>query len=181
MLRDDIPTPEEALTWIQKTRDLIAAAAERRELSPRDFAATLVFAVTDGLKSLFVHVGDGGMAIRDEESGSWICPTWPNQGEYASTTFFVTDDTFPPVRICLIQNTISALAVFSDGIERLALNFAEEKAHEPFFDAMISPLDSAKVDGKIRDLCESLSQFLDSDRVNDRTDDDKTLVLATRK
>ena len=176
-----IPTPEDALSWVDDTRSVILDCAERRDLIPRDFAATLVLAISDGANSLFVHIGDGGIVIRETETQSWICPTWPNQGEYASSTFFLTDDEPPPIRICMIEMPIDALAVFTDGIERLALDFSERQPHRPFFDAMIQPVTGADGFGRNKLLSSGLQRFLDSDRVNERTDDDKTLVLAARR
>jgi hypothetical protein len=59
----------------------------------------------------------------------------------------------------------------------LALSYASKSAHQPFFARMFAAL--RKV-GDREDLVVPLRQFLDSPAVNDRTDDDKTLVLATR-
>lgn len=177
----DLPTAEVVLDWIDAVRDLISTVAGRRDLKPRDFATTLVFAVSNGPQSIFAHIGDGGIVARESESGTWFCPTWPNQGEYASSTYFLTDETPPPVRICSLDWPIDAFAVFSDGIERLALNFAEQRPHEPFFGGMIKPVELADGPGKNRRLSDGLAVFLNSERVNERTDDDKTLVLAARK
>lgn len=177
----DIPPAGLILDWVDLVRDRINAIAERRDLLARDFAATMVFVVSDGSSSLFAHIGDGGTAIQEAATQKWITPTWPNQGEYASTTFFITDDAAPPIRICQTEFDISAVAIFSDGLERLALNFSEQEPHEPFFDAMIRPLEKSDSIGRDRRLCDDLLRFLDSDRVNKRTDDDKTLVLAARK
>lgn len=177
-----LPTPDEVISWIDVARSTIALCASRRDLASRDFASTLVLAISDGEESLFLHVGDGGIAARSADSGSWICPTWPNQGEYASTTFFVTDDPSPSIRVCRIALLIDALAVFSDGIERLALDFSTCRPHAPFFDAMIQPIDSIDGQhGRSRALSSGLCRFLESSRVNERTDDDKTLVLAARR
>jgi hypothetical protein len=42
-----------------------------------------------------IHVGDGACAVRLNNARSWLVPSWPAQGEYASTTYFVTDDPKP--------------------------------------------------------------------------------------
>ena len=49
-----------------------------------------------------------------------------------------------------------------------------------FFEMMFSPLRSVEA-GYSETLSTSLSAFLDSSQVNNRTDDDKTLVLVTRQ
>ena len=73
-----------------------------------------------------------------------------------------------------------SLAVFTDGIERLVLDFADLTPHEPFFSSMIIPVERSEKGGRLSGLSQSLHAFLDSDKVNDRTDDDKTLILAAR-
>ncbi|MEX0611687.1 MAG: hypothetical protein WD229_06175, partial [Pirellulales bacterium] len=63
------------------------------------------------------------------------------------------------------------------GLERLALRFDSHTAHEPFFAPLFRVLQSANdLDG----LNEGLRQFLASDSVQARSDDDKTLILASR-
>ena len=70
-----------------------------------------------------------------------------------------------------------SLALLSDGLQMLALNYGTKAAHQPFFAPMFASLRKAD---DAQELLVPLKQFLDSKAVNDRTDDDKTLVLATR-
>ena len=127
----------------------------------------------------FIHVGDGSAVYRLDGVADWIVASWPEQGEYAATTYFVTDDPEPRLRFCSAQGPIAELALFSDGIERLALDFSTETAFAPFFDRMFFPL-SGKSVGRDRQLSRHLKEYLDSPSVCDKTDDDKTLVLAKR-
>jgi hypothetical protein len=175
--------PDEAALagWVSAAREKVLAAASARGLSPRAFSATLVMAVSDGAETLTAHVGDGAAIARDAGEGTWTALTWPEQGRYASSTYFVTDDTTTHTRISRHRRSISALAVLSDGLERLALDFRSEKPHGPFFEGMIAPVDGSSAAGRNRELSRRLSSFLDSHPVNSRTDDDKTLILATRR
>jgi hypothetical protein len=75
---------------------------------------------------------------------------------------------------------IESFSSFSDGIENLVLHYATKAVHDPFFNAMISPVKEGQLEGIDDALSESLSQYLSSERVCGRTDDDKSLVLATR-
>src|ERR1051325_2519524 len=52
-----LPAQENIEEWIDSTRDLIAAVATRRQLTWRDFAATLVCLVSDGERTVIAHVG----------------------------------------------------------------------------------------------------------------------------
>ncbi|MGH9521872.1 MAG: PP2C family serine/threonine-protein phosphatase, partial [Terriglobales bacterium] len=119
---DMLPTDELLIQWLAEARELVSAAACRRNLELRDFAATLVFLISIGHESVVLHVGDGCAVLRDQETKEWIAPSWPFHGEYASTTSFITDDPPPNVVIVRHPRPISAISVFSDGIERLALD-----------------------------------------------------------
>lgn len=175
--------PDDEALWrsLDQARDRIGEAARSRGLTPRDFAATLVLAVTDGTSTLVAHVGDGSAVARHVDDGAWRAMSWPAQGEYASTTFFVTDDPEPRLRIARSDLPVDGLAVFTDGIERLALNYAAVEAHQPFFRGMIVPLADGGVIGRDGDLSGKLALYLDSPAVCSRTDDDKTLILAVRR
>ncbi|MDX5983230.1 PP2C family serine/threonine-protein phosphatase [Sphingomonas echinoides] len=176
-----LPGADELWLWIDEGRDRIGAAASTRGLMPRDFAATMVLIVTTGDETLVAHVGDGSAVARDVDSGRWSALSWPAQGEYASTTFFVTDDPAPRMRVIRSELPIDAVAVFTDGIERLALDYADLDAHQPFFRGMIAPLEEVSAPGLDRDLSVKLGAYLDAPAVCDRTDDDKTLILAFRR
>lgn len=178
---DVLPGALDIEQFLDSARDRIFLAAEKRGLLPRDFAATLVLLITNGVNTLFAHVGDGCAVVFDVDCDSWIAPSWPDHGEYASTTFFVTDEPRPKLRIDSLSRRISTVVVFSDGIERLALDFSTNTPHKKFFDAISNPIQKSEVCGKDRDLCIKLKSFLNSDNVNSRTDDDKTLVIAALK
>jgi hypothetical protein len=178
---DTLPTDELLEGWLDDVRQLIGGVAARRNLAPRDFAATLILLISSGLESVVLHIGDGCAVLKDEESNSWIAPSWPYHGEYASTTAFVTDEPQPNGCIVRYLKPISAVSVFSDGLERLALDLTARQPFAPFFDSVIAPVVSSALLGKDGELSGKLDSFLGSDGVNSRSDDDKTLVLAVRR
>jgi hypothetical protein len=181
MVSADLPTDEQIETWIDTARDLIFNVAQRRGLVPRDFAATLVFAISDGINVIIGHVGDGCIVIKDDELNKWLAPSWPDHGEYASTTTFVTDEPAPKLSLVRHKGAVSALVLFTDGLERLALDFLSKQPHEKFFEGICRPLFSNTIIGFNRALTEELKRYLNSDPINARTDDDKTLVIAVLK
>jgi hypothetical protein len=77
----------------------------------------------------------------------------------------------------IFSNRADKIAVFSDGLQRLALNMAANTAHDPFFTPFFTVL-SAATAAQEELLQTELAQFLQSPAVNERTDDDKSLVLA---
>ena len=59
----------------------------------------------------------------------------------------------------------------------LALDFGQARVHDRFFAPLFRTVRNGPDEETLR---ASLLEFMDSKRVNDRTDDDKTLLLATR-
>jgi hypothetical protein len=165
--------------WIDEVRDRIAVVARQRQLALRDFATTVVMAVSNAKETVTLHIGDGAVVCRSARDMTWEALSWPEHGEYASTTFFLTDDSSPRVRISRRQSAIDRLALFTDGIERLALNFADNTPHAPFFSAMSGPVAQSARRGFDPELSAFLGAYLSSDAINARTDDDKTLILAS--
>ena len=95
-------------------------------------------------------------------------------------TYFVTEeDALDHLHVCVTTARIDEIAMFSDGIQRLALLFEQRTAHHPFFESMFKVLRSSNV-ADCGKLDQQLAGFLNSQAINKRTDDDKTLVMATR-
>lgn len=179
--KSDLPTNELLESWLEEVREVINDVALRRNLTVRDFAATLILFISSGLETVVMHVGDGCAVVKDDDTNTWVAPSWPFHGEYASTTAFVTDEPRPKSSIVRHIGPISAVSVFSDGLERLALDLKARQPFAPFFDNVIAPVASSSSIGKDLELSYKLESFLDSDSVTSRSDDDKTLVLAVRR
>lgn len=175
---DAMPDDTEIWSWVDSVRDSMEQAAKNRKVIRKSFACTLVLLIAQGDENTIVHVGDGAIVARNK-SDKWAALTWPENGEYASSTYFITDDPEPRLRIIKRNEPFTAYAVFSDGIEDLALDHKTQSAHTPFFTSMIRPLDNLSGEGQDRDLSTALAAFLDSDRVCEKTDDDKSLILLS--
>jgi Protein phosphatase 2C len=171
---------QDIFEWLDEVRDRIAHWAERYEASPRDFACTLVAALIGQTETLVIHVGDGAIVLRGHDDNNWHVPSWPANGEYAGTTYFVTDDPAPTPNIVRIEGKVVEAVAFTDGLERLALSFENKLPFEPFFEQMLGPLRANKIPARNRKLSTFLQEFIESEPVNERTDDDKTLILARR-
>lgn len=177
----ELPTDEAVRGWMLDARERIFQAAEKREVKPREFASTIVFVLSTGQDTLVAHVGDGATVFKPADADEWRVGSWPSHGEYASTTFFLTDEPEPLIKFSRFTDSISALALFSDGMENLALELSERLPHQRFFESIIRPLQSSQSSGRDVNLSGGLARFLDSEKVNERTDDDKTLILAVRR
>lgn len=165
-------------SWVTEARDHVARAASKRDLTARDFATTMICVISDGSETLVAHVGDGAVVVRDAGDKAWHVIAWPSHGEYASTTYFVTDEPQPKLILYRRSGLISALVAFTDGLERLALDFGTGQAHAPFFQGILGPVAGSETVCRDHKLCAALARYLESDAVNARTDDDKTLLVA---
>lgn len=172
-----LPSDEHIRCWLDGLRDRLSFAATKRDLTRRQFAATLVMLVVHGGDILALHVGDSALVGR--KSGGWEAVCWPENGEFASTTYFVTDEPDIRLHIHRMPFEYDAFALFSDGLESVALEQSTSMPYPRFFDPMIRPVDAASHAGRLRDLSDALGRYLDSDRLCDRTDDDKTLILVS--
>jgi hypothetical protein len=123
----------------------------------------------------FAQIGDGAIVV---DKGDGFRPVfWPQAGEFAGTTNFITLEEFESLAETRIDDEpVTAVALFTDGLERLVLDFRTRTAHDQLFQQLVARLNFT--DDKTLEL--QLSAWLDSPSVNDRTDDDKTMLLATR-
>lgn len=165
--------------WIHAVRSRICEEAEANALKARDYHCTLLGAVVGPKEAVFFQIGDGAIVASSGSAQGVIF--WPESGRYANETYFVTGgDALEHLQVVVTTARIDELALFSDGLQRLALSFEQHIPHVPFFAPMLTVLrkqDAAACGA----LDEQLSHFLGSPQVNERTDDDKTLVLASRR
>jgi hypothetical protein len=175
-----LPTEQAFNSSLDQTRDAIYFASRKRGLTLRDFAATLIAVISDGYTTVVFHIGDGGATLRNATAGEWINLSWPTHGEYASSTNFLTDEPAVKYFYDSYLGEVDAIAIFTDGLERLALDFKTQRPHAGFFDAFCMPLKKTSGFGRNAILSGKLYDFLGSPAINSRTDDDKTLVVAIR-
>lgn len=167
-----------AVDLVVAVRSRIYEAAESQGLTARDFACTFLGVISSKLGTVVLQVGDGGVVV-DVGAGLEV-PVVPMAGEYANMTHFITDEDAVKVLVTrLFPEMASRVAVFSDGLQRLALNMATNTPHEPFFAPFFKVLAGAS-EAQEDELQSALVRFLASPAVNERTDDDKTLALAVR-
>lgn len=173
--------------WITYFQQKVAETARADEKSARDYASTLVAAVIGETSAVFYQIGDGGIVVSD--SGlpeSYRFAVAPAESDYVNMTDFVTDEmASEQLRFNLVEETIEDLILFSDGIFPVAVDYQTNQPHEPFLIPMIAPLrnlnsSSTNGNGAGNDLNEKLEKFLASPKLNEKTDDDKTIILASR-
>jgi hypothetical protein len=107
---------------------------------------------------------------------------WPQHGEFANTTNFVVSvNALQVLEFELAPRRVDEIALFTDGLENLVLHHSTKTVHDPFFNALLKPIRRSTSAGYDEDLSEKLKLYLDSPAFCERTDDDKTLLIASRK
>lgn len=165
--------------WISFFQKKIAEIAEKEKKTIRDFASTLVGAIVGAENSAFFQIGDGGIVFSTSgEAKSYKFAIAPEESEYVNITEFLTDENaVEKLRFAVINERIEDLILFSDGIFAVAVDYQTSQPHEPFLMPMIAPLRN----GSVNNLNEKLVNFLSSPKMNEKTDDDKTIILASRQ
>lgn len=181
--------PADSKLW----RDLFAAAygaarARLEQLSTsaglpdRAFATTLLCAALSDQGLAVAQLGDGIAAAFSptadpQLSGDWFLAAEPQRGEYANETYFLSQsDALQNLEVRVYSEPVRALALMTDGLLRLVLG-GDHRPHVPFFQPLLTF--GVEVDDEAHGSG-LLADFLASERVCARTDDDKTVVLALR-
>ena len=170
---------------VHSARKELEAEARRQVKSLRDFATTLIVAICAPEITGAAQIGDGAMVTSDkrmpqnDEDGGYALFSAPQRGEYANTTNFITSDNWQDSLDIRTQRIgVSYLAMFTDGIQSLALSAASGNApHAPFFDPLFIWAEKQEDTDAAGN---GLTAFLSSSRVTARADDDLTLLLAVR-
>lgn len=172
-----LPDNETIEFWIDDIRDQVHFIAKERNSTFRQFAATLTALIASSNEILALNIGDSAIVGRHENDWSIIC--LPENGEYASSTYFFTDDPSPRLKIFRESNRYDAFALFSDGVGDLAILHSKQEACAGFLNPMIYPVDNSYERGRLNLLSVKLKEYLASPIVCEKTDDDKTIILLS--
>lgn len=169
-----------AREWISNVASTLVLTAEEAGVALEEYASTLLAAFVGNDWCAFLQVGDGAIVASTPEGG-WSLISWPQHGEFANSTTFLTSKGAAARAFFEMRHVrIDDLTMFSDGLENLVLDKAMRRAHGPFFDMKIAPVRRSGAAGTDPRLSAELHAYLTSPRVCVRTDDDKTLILASR-
>ena len=166
---------DQAIVWLKSVRDEIDKTATASKAKPGDYAATLLLCILEGNAGYFWQIGDGAWVVETDKCVE--VAMWPMNGQYINETFFVTSENAPFEWVHAFFPDVRCVLGFSDGIEHLCLDFAAKKPHAPFVGKMFGYLKSSPPKDA---TAQQVSNLLRSEFLNERTDDDKTLVVAWR-
>lgn len=161
---------------LEATKTTVEAEAIACGVEARDLATTLIIVVATPKLVATAQVGDGAAVVGDME-GNLIALTAPQYGEYINeTTFIISPDALETAQVSVWHGGAASIALFSDGLQMLALKAATGTPHRPFFSPLFKFMADITNETEAKD---QLVAFLRSDQITNRADDDLTLLLAT--
>ncbi len=179
---EQLPTAQEAWQPLmqgvaQHIHNTLEAHAITQQKEARDFACTLLVAVLAPSHSALLQVGDGAIIGMSNETMTRL--TQAVYGDYASETVFITSQDYLDYCSCtvILSETITGLALLTDGLEPVAMDLRTNQPFSPFFTPLFRFASIEQEDNKKSQI---LASFLMSERLAQRTHDDMTLVLAVR-
>jgi serine/threonine protein phosphatase PrpC len=141
------------------------------EFNLEDYATTLLVALATPGWTAVAQVGDG--LIVAEFDSSVRALTRPDHGEYLNETHFLTSSHYEDYLHVVVEPIgFSSLVLLSDGLEPIATDLATGEPFPPFFHPLVAFARSRPANE------DQLVALLSSPRVCQRTDDDKTIVIA---
>ncbi len=159
----------------------LAFKAAEANVSINEYSCTVLGCYLTTSQAAFFHIGDGAI-IRNDGTDFYNAIWWPFNGEYQNITSFIVDSaTLNNLNITIINEQINEVAIITDGLQLIALNMEAMNVHQPFFNDLFGSLRLADNNEKVNILNVKLEAYLNSERINERCDDDKTLFMATRK
>jgi hypothetical protein len=174
--------PEDLRGWYLAVLEHLKNVAEREAVALGELACTLLLGIIWRDGAVFGQVGDGAWVV--DKAGELTTGTWPETGEYANVTVFLTtkdalhvseQGEMEHLQYKRLEGPITAVAGFTDGIQMLALDYAAKVPFARFFNAMFGSMRACKDE---TELVAPLHQMLASEVITSRTDDDKSLILA---
>lgn len=163
---------------VQRVIDALHERATEAGATLRDYACTLLAAVVTDTQAYCWQRGDG--AILREIAGQYVPVFAPDRGQYVNETGFITDPgAAEAVRFLHLEERLARLAVLTDGLEPVTIIANTGLGFERFFAPLLARLEQG-APGFQDEMAQNLAGLLDDERVNSKTGDDKTLLLAAR-
>ena len=156
--------------------------ANDQQAELREFSCTLLGVIATPSRTFYFQIGDGAIVVPSYDAGAyewgaydWVF--WPQHGEYVNETNFVTARDAKKVFEFREGPAVNEVAIFSDGIERLVLHDETRTVFAPALRPIFEWLHTIDSD---EEGSQALRVHLDSEQINNRTDDDKSLLMAVR-
>ncbi len=177
--RQKISSKKSAEIWkelVEILREILFYYADYKNISFKDLSSTLLAGVVCSNWCVVFSIGDCYLIVKQKNSGEYTLLLPPCKFEYANQTLFVTSkNVIKYMQHGVFDMNYDFIAAGTDWLENCALN--NKKPYKNFFDPMYNFL-SAQSEVKSEHIHSYIEFLLNSDFINKRTDDDKTLLLC---
>ena len=166
-----LPDEADLRRILKRVRLVLTREAIERNCDLSDLATTLIaFAMTPD-KITALQLGEGFLI-----AASPARPYHSIGGNDAGAPRFVTDeDAEDAVAIAVDEGPVSFIAAGTNGLQTLSISAEDGRPHSPFLRPLNRYLSTAESDDEIH---MGIREFLRSDRLSERVDDDMTLMLC---
>ena len=150
--------------------------ALEQDFNVKDLNCTLLVFVA--IKGDDQYIGQVGDCIAIGKSGDEPYQLFvnPQKGEYANQTFsIVNTESIDNGEYFKLEKPLTDIALMSDGLEKMTIDLATLNVSKGFFDPFFNAFSQPHFETE--KASKSLQAFLSSERINKKTDDDKTLVF----
>lgn len=176
-LKNDEELREIFLSIVRRVQDALKNKAKEEGYSVEDLGCTLLAFVATPNRLAAMQVGDGQIVIR-LKGGNYELLFMPDKGKYPNETTPVTSShALKGMKFCLKSGCYEFICAATDGIENISLIKTENwKPFEGFFKPLEEQIMLSA--NTLADKEKEIDQFLNSEKINKSTDDDKTLLLC---
>ncbi|MTJ55061.1 protein phosphatase 2C domain-containing protein [Anabaena sp. UHCC 0253] len=161
--------------FVKEVITALTKKADNKGYSFHDLACTLLVFVATPDWVAAMQIGDGFMVVHSQNSEYQLLFE-PDKGEFFNETTFVTSaNALEEMQVQVISGKQEFICASTDGLEKVAIRLSDWKPFAPFFkpfEEYLRETDNPEDDEKY------VIDFLNSERLNSRTDDDKTLLLC---
>lgn len=141
----------------------------------RDLSCTLLLFIATPTWLSAMQIGDGLIVVRQNQDDYKLI-FMPDKGEFVNETNYITTlDNLTDIKVCVKAGNHKFICVSTDGLEKVSICYQDNwRPFNGFFKSLENYMRSKN------NLAEDneLISFLNSDKLNAETDDDKTLLLC---
>jgi hypothetical protein len=161
---------------INSARETLDLKAKEFDCKIDELACTLILIVIHNQEIITAHIGDGAVVVRSDNE--FFLASNPGESEYINEVVPLTSKEWQKeLRISPIIPNVKFVAAFTDGCQRAVL-IKTKDGLKPFMN-FFEPLYSySKEISDLNQSVDELRDFLNSARMNNVSEDDKTLVIG---
>lgn len=160
---------------LEQVRLSLQQQALKQQCSIDEFACTLLAFIATPCWIAAMQIGDGFIVVR-QPNNNYQLLFQPQKGEFINeVAFFVTSHNVKDeMKVQIFPGKHKFICVSTDGLELVSIRFRDFQPYKPFFQPFEEYMETIPDPEQETDI----EDFLNSEQVNRRTNDDKTLLLC---